>query len=266
MENNQIVNNSTPNKEPNSRLKSIEYKRGSDLYKSRNSEKDTNLIKDRVVYRFKVILLGEVAVGKTSILSRFVEDRFTQEYKCNVGVEFKVKSIFLDEKIGADLQIWDTCGEERFRGITRQYYRDAYGVILIFDLTNKNSFDKLSSWLADIQENGPKETNILIIGNKSDLLEERKVNFNDAYNFASKNNIQYIEVSAKTGNNVGLLFENLTKTMVKKEQASEKKTKNEDKERGTVDRSHVVTNRNITFDNKSINKNMDSNNTKGCCK
>lgn len=265
MDNNQVGNSSTPNKESNTRLKSMEFKRGSDLYKSRNSEKDTSSIKDRVVYRFKVILLGEVAVGKTSILSRFVEDRFTQEYKCNVGVEFKVKSIFLDEKTGADLQIWDTCGEERYRTLTRQYYRDACGVILIFDLTNKNSFDKLSTWLEDISDNGPKETNILIIGNKSDLVDERRVNFNEAYNFASKNNIQYIEVSAKTGNNVGLLFENLTKIMVKKEQASEKKTKNEDKDRGTVDRSHVVTNRNITFDKKSIDQNI-NNTKKGCCK
>jgi GTPase SAR1 family protein len=88
-------------------------------------------IQERVVYRFKVILLGDIAVGKSSILSRFVEDKYTNEYRCNVGVEFKVKSLFLDDRRGADLQIWDTVGEERFRTITRQYYRDSKGKIIL---------------------------------------------------------------------------------------------------------------------------------------
>jgi GTPase SAR1 family protein len=110
--------------------KSIETRR-SELNESRFTEKGDLSIMDRVVYRFKVILLGDIAVGKTSILSRFVEEKFSSEYKCNVGVEFKVKSLFIDESTGADLQIWDTCGEERFRTITRQYYRDAYGINLI---------------------------------------------------------------------------------------------------------------------------------------
>jgi small GTP-binding protein len=248
---------SSSNKNLNPRLKSVEYRR-SELNNSRYTGDSS--IMDRVVYRFKVILLGDIAVGKTSILSRFVEEKFTIEYKCNVGVEFKVKSLFLDESTGADLQIWDTCGEERFRTITRQYYRDSNGVILIFDLTNRNSFERLHSWLEDITEFGPKETNTIIIGNKSDLIEERKTNFNEAYNFATKNNIQYIEVSAKTGNNVGLLFENLTKSMVKKEQENEKKRKN----KGKIDKSHVVANKNITLDNSmKLEKESTSNN---CCK
>ena len=122
MKPNEINNN-------NSKLqksKTVEFRR-SELNDSRFSEKFENSIMDRVVYRFKVILLGDIAVGKTSILSRFVDDKFTNEYKCNVGVEYKVKSLFLDETTGADLQIWDTCGEERFRTLTRQYYRDTYG-------------------------------------------------------------------------------------------------------------------------------------------
>ena len=107
--------------------KSIEYRR-SELNESRYTDRAENSFMDRVVYRFKVILLGDIAVGKTSILSRFVEENFSSEYKCNVGVEFKVKSLFIDEQTGADLQIWDTCGEERFRTVTRQYYRDSYGI------------------------------------------------------------------------------------------------------------------------------------------
>lgn len=92
-----------------------------------NTSTNDSVVFDRTIYRFKVILLGDIAVGKTSILSRFIEEKYTSEYKCNVGVEFKVKSIYLDEKSGADLQIWDTCGEERFRSLTRQYYRNSSG-------------------------------------------------------------------------------------------------------------------------------------------
>lgn len=110
--------------------KTVEFRR-SELNDSRFTDKGDSTFIDRVVYRFKVILLGDIAVGKTSILSRFVDDKFTSEYKCNVGVEFKVKSLYLDESTGADLQIWDTCGEERFRTITRQYYRDSHGKIKI---------------------------------------------------------------------------------------------------------------------------------------
>jgi small GTP-binding protein len=83
---------------------------------------------ERAIYRFKVILLGDIAVGKTAILSRFVDDKYTNEYKCNVGVEFKLKSLNVESNKGADLQIWDTVGEERFRTLTRQYYRDSKGI------------------------------------------------------------------------------------------------------------------------------------------
>ncbi len=97
----------------------------------------------------------------------------------------------------------------------------------------------------DLETYGPKEASVILIGNKSDLVEERKTTFNEAYNFASRFNLQYIEVSAKTGNNVGLLFENLTRTMIKKEQELEKKRK----KKGKIDKSHVTTNKTITLDN-----------------
>ena len=84
---------------------------------------------DRIMWNFKIILLGDVAVGKTSILSRFADNTFNDAYKCNVSVEFKVKSIYLDKLYGADLKIWDTCGEEKFRSLTRQYYKDSKGKI-----------------------------------------------------------------------------------------------------------------------------------------
>ncbi len=97
----------------------------------------------------------------------------------------------------------------------------------------------------DLDSYGPKDANVFLIGNKSDLIDERRTNFNEAYNFANKHNMQYIEVSAKTGNNIFLLFENLTRTMIKKEQELEKKRKN----KGKIDKSHVTANKTITIDN-----------------
>ena len=114
------------------KAKIVQYKNSGDIDKSRLSEKNNMSIMDRSVYRFKIILLGDIAVGKTSILTRYVEDIYTNEYKCNVGVEFRLKSLYLDEKTGADLQIWDTSGEEKYRVITRQYYRDKNGIFIFF--------------------------------------------------------------------------------------------------------------------------------------
>jgi small GTP-binding protein len=168
-------------------------------------------------YHFKLILLGDIAVGKSSILSRYTDDKYSVEYHCNVGVEFKVKSLFLDEKTGADLQIWDTCGEERFRSITRQYYRDSSGILLIYDITNRASFLKLETWMQDILSYGPKETTIYLVGNKIDIENERETSFQEASDFAQKYQINYIEVSAKMGIKVTQLFENITKTMVRKD-------------------------------------------------
>jgi small GTP-binding protein len=171
-----------------------------------------------------------------------------------VGVEYKVRSVVIDETICADLQIWDTCGEERFRTLTRQYYRDAYGkfnfnlgIILIFDLTDRMSFERLPNWVEDVIENGPKDVNIILVGNKNDLEDERKTSFSDAFNFANKFDLKYIEVSALTGDNVQILFENLTNIMVKKEIEREKSKKKKAK----IDRSHVSANKSLTL-NKSL--------------
>lgn len=211
------------------RSKSLNPRQGDMVNKSVNSEvykaNDQSITIDRVVYRFKVILLGDIAVGKSSTLSRFVENAYTKEYRCNVGVDFKVKSLFIDEKRGADLQIWDTCGEERFRTITRQYYRETRGIILIFDLTNRTSFDNLDKWMEELNTHAPKDVSVILLGNKSDLNNERVTSYNEATNFALKHDIKYIEISAKTGNNVISVFESLTSTMITKEETRSSKPK-----------------------------------------
>lgn len=181
--------------------------------KSESATND-NLMLERKMYQYKIILLGDIAVGKTSILSRFINNSFSEVYKCNVGVDFKAKTIYLDDKTGADLNIWDTCGEERFRGVSRQYYKDSNGILLVFDLTNHLSFEGLQSWFDDIYNFAMTGIDIVLLGNKSDDIANRAVTIEEIKEMINdKINCSYYEVSAKTGYNVTIAFEELAKKL-----------------------------------------------------
>ena len=163
----------------------------------------------------KIILLGDISVGKTSIIRRFIEDDFINTYNCTMGVEFRLKSLILDEKHRLDLKIWDTCGEEKFRAITRQYYRDVNGVLLVFDLTNSLSFDQLNSWLQDLENCGEKDLSIIIIGNKCDLTIKREVDASKIKNFLKdKEDLLYSETSALTGEGIVDAFKTLCRKIM----------------------------------------------------
>lgn len=171
---------------------------------------------ERTIYELKIILIGDVAVGKTALFNRFTENSFSDKYVSNIGVEFKVKQIYLNDTSGAELKIWDTCGEEKFRSLTRQYYRDSNGIILMFDLTDKRTFDSLEKWHKDLKDNGPKGSIIYLVGNKSDLIENRTVSEEECQTFAQNHGMKYIEVSAKTGDNIELVFDKLSYDCVEK--------------------------------------------------
>ena len=171
---------------------------------------------ERIIYELKIILVGDVAVGKTALINRFTENIFSDKYVSNIGVEFKVKQIYLNDTPGVELKIWDTCGEEKFRAMTRQYYRDSNGIILMLDLTDKKTFDSLGRWYKDLRDNGPKGSIIFLVGNKSDLIENRVVSTEECQTFAQKHGMKYIEVSAKTGDNIELVFDKLAYECVEK--------------------------------------------------
>ena len=164
---------------------------------------------DRIVHELKIILLGDVSVGKTAMFNRFVDNTFTDQYASNIGAAFKIKMIYLNENTGAELKIWDTCGSEKFRAVTRQYYQDTHGAIILFDLTEKKTFLSVQNWYNDLKENGPNGTTIFLVGNKSDLVDNRAVTFEEAETFAKSNHLKYLEVSAKTGDNIELVFDKL---------------------------------------------------------
>ncbi len=184
-----------------------------DEIKDSKKKKSNNLTQ----YSLKIIILGDMSVGKTSFLQRFVNNDFKSEVKSTLTAENYKKTIRLDNSTLTHLILWDTVGEERYRTITRQFYTDSYGAIILYDISNKNSFLKAEIWIKDVIETAPPDCIILLIGNKSDLNEERKVDYEEGKKLAEKYKILFFECSAKIGNNIALAFERLTYKIVEKQ-------------------------------------------------
>ena len=124
---------------------------------------------NRTIYQLKIILVGDSSVGKTSLVNRFMGFEFQENYSCTINADFKIKSLTIDQSTGAELTVWDTCGQEKFRSITKLYFKDAHGVILVYDVNNENSFKGLNIWLNEIKNNCKVDVSIILVG-KSKLL------------------------------------------------------------------------------------------------
>ena len=172
---------------------------------STNEEPEINL---------KILILGDSSVGKTSLLLKYADGYFPTIYVATIGVEYKIKKININ---GADinLQIWDTAGQERFRSITKNFMKGADGIMYVYDITQKSSFDNLKSWIRSSEESteGFKK---LIAGNKSDLEIERVIQKESLIKYCEDKNIKGLEVSAKTGSKVNEAFETLARLIVGK--------------------------------------------------
>jgi small GTP-binding protein len=169
-------------------------------------------------YLFKYIVIGDSGVGKSCLLMQFTDKRFEATHDLTIGVEFGARLISLDG-VPVKLQIWDTAGQESFRSITRSYYRGAAGALLVFDVTRRKTFESVSSWLDDARSHSNLPLTILLIGNKVDLENQREVTKEEAQAFATKNEISYIETSAKTAFNVEEAFLGTAKAIYEKVQA-----------------------------------------------
>ena len=155
---------------------------------------------------YKVITLGSYGVGKTCILKRATEENFvfTDDYICTIGVDFKTKTYDLDGR-SVKLSIWDTAGQERFHHINRYYYKGCHAVILVYDVTNEDSFEKVSSFLDDFKKNGDGNPCVVLVGNKSES-NARKISYEQGKKFAEKINAPFLECSAMTGESVEDVF------------------------------------------------------------
>ncbi|XP_028063148.1 ras-related protein RIC1-like [Camellia sinensis] len=156
-------------------------------------------------YLFKLLLIGDSGVGKSCLLLRFADDSYLDSYISTIGVDFKIRTVEQDGKT-IKLQIWDTAGQERFRTITSSYYRGAHGIIIVYDITDQESFNNVKQWLNEIDRYASENVNKLLVGNKCDLTDNRAVSYDTAKAFADEIGIPFMETSAKDSTNVEQAF------------------------------------------------------------
>ena len=204
-------------------------------------------------YLFKVSLIGDSSTGKTSILLRFIDDYFTEDTKSTIGVDFKLVSLELEPKIYAKMQIWDTCGSERFKSLTSSFIKTCVAFILVFDLTRRSTFQNIDHWIKIIKENtSPKF--LILIGNKSDLKEERNIDKEIILDYCEKNLFNYMEISAKNNLNIEKLFKEVAYQLYADIKKNEKDNIKNMGYRGNFSDIQV-----------KLDNNNNTNDKKGCC-
>jgi small GTP-binding protein len=179
----------------------------------------------KMIVQYKIILVGDSAVGKTSLLNQYVHNKFKSKVETTIAVGSKKRLYNLNQKTVAELEVFDTCGEEKFRSIVRSYFQGKHGAVMVYDITNKSSFEGLDSWLKEINEAAPKNIKIILVGNKSDRDDKRQISREAGQKYAKKHDMDFIEVSAKTGSSVSLIFEKLATGIFKTKE--EKKEEND---------------------------------------
>lgn len=200
---------------------------------------------------FKVVLVGDMNVGKTNIVSRYIRNEFHEDSKNTVGVEFLSKQ-FRIEGHNIKAQIWDTAGSEKFRSITTQYYKGAKGCLVVYDITDQSSFDNVDKWINEVKVSADKNVTFILIGNKSDLEEIRKVNTEQGEDKAMANEAAFMETSALSGENIEKAFEFMINEIYKKNFNEMAKARDNDNLGGSKDLA-------------AFNENNDNARKKKCC-
>ena len=197
-------------------------------------------------YTFKIVMIGDSGVGKSCILLRFADDKFNENFYATIGVDFRFKNVMVDDK-SVKLQIWDTAGQERFKTITSAYYRGADGIIIVYDITDRNSFAHIKDWLDDVNKYTDDNPLKIIVGNKIDLIKDKQINNNDMKTMTAQTGIEIIECSAKDSIKINDLMEIMTKKLIEKK-----------KNKGNKNSTKNMVLNDINNKNKEINN-------KGCC-
>ena len=165
-------------------------------------------------YKLKVVVVGDSGVGKTNLIKRFIVNIYNPNTKATVGVEFLSKSYTINDKV-FKIEIWDTAGQERYKSITAAYYKGAKGALIVYDITQKDSFENINKWMSEVRDKSTKDLKILIVGNKTDLVNERQVSTEEALSKAKELESPVMEASALDGSNVKAAFYDLLKEMYK---------------------------------------------------
>jgi len=163
---------------------------------------------------FKLVLLGDAAVGKSSSVERFVKDEFFEFQQPTIGAAFLTQTVALDDYI-VKFEIWDTAGQERYRSLAPMYYRGAAAALVVYDITSQESFSGAKTWIEELQRQGSADIVIGLAGNKMDLESKREVSTEEAKNYAQENGCIFFETSAKTGENINAIFHQIAQKLPK---------------------------------------------------
>jgi len=166
-------------------------------------------------YLFKVLITGNSCVGKSNILLRFSENIFHESFLPTIGVDFKIKNVMVNDK-QVKLHIWDTAGQERFKTITATYYKGAHAVMLVYDITDRQTFQDIDTWLNEALHNGGKDITRILVGNKCDMENKRQVSYNEGKAYAESQGMKFLETSALNKINIEESFKTLSQELLKK--------------------------------------------------
>ena len=199
----------------------------------------------------KLILVGDSEVGKSTILLNYTENYFCEEMVATIGLENKVKTINI-RGLKAKLQIWDTAGQEKFSSLTKGFFRNTDGILLVFDLTNNKSFNNIKKWINEVENNSDHKTKKILVGNKVDMKDNIQVSKDDIDNLCKKKKIKYIEVSGKNNTNVNEAFETLVNLIIDKKSNEE------------LIADYGITDQTLSLSSSAIN-NLTGEKKKKCC-
>lgn len=174
-------------------------------------------------YFIKLLLIGDSGVGKTCLLMRFSDNTFTESFISTIGIDFKVKTVMING-LRVKLQLWDTAGQERFKSITSAYYRNIDGILFVYDVSSRNTLDDIIQWMRDAKKGAQCDYEQLLVGNKYDK-KDKEVSTEEGINFARREQIPFIETSAKTGYNVDKAFDIIVNAVLIKQMEAKSKYK-----------------------------------------
>lgn len=163
---------------------------------------------DRYDYQAKILTIGESGVGKTCIISRFTKNDFSLNHLATIAIDFKLKRINVRDKT-IKLQIWDTAGQERFNTLTTGFFKGSDGILVVYSITDRNSFDCVNKWMTQIKSSSPSDVKVILVANKSDCISERVVSTDEGIQMAQQYGLPFFECSAKSGDNVPQIFEKI---------------------------------------------------------
>ena len=163
---------------------------------------------------YKILILGDTSVGKTCVLTRYTDNRFEKNYLSTIGIDYKLKNIKLDNGKTVKLQIWDTIGQDRYRAVTKNYYKGAHGIILIYDITDRETFENVRNWIKSIKTEADEKVVVILVGNKCDFEEKRQVSKEEGEQLAQELNLPFFECSAKENKNINEAFNGLIAKLI----------------------------------------------------